>query len=213
MRFRFLIRWMAIGVIGTVVGLGAAGFVGLMGLAAESFSAAVTAGIMFGAAIGVSIGLAQGIVLSGRLEDISSSRWATYTAAGAALAWAAVAYPIGRLAEAGADPTWATRLLWAVAIGLAGGAIVGFVQWLELRRVVPNSWISVVAQAVAWMVGAFILAVADGLIGDDISEIPAIALAAAGLALAGAVVAFVQGSALDRLLPPVSTEARQATSA
>ncbi len=201
MRHTFLVRWIAIGVIGTVVGLGAGGFVGLMGLAAESLSAAVSAGIVFGAAIGVSIGLAQGLVLSGRLETISASRWATYTAAGAALAWAAVAFPISRLAAVGADPSWTTRLLWSVAIGLAAGGIVGVLQWLELRRALPSSSITIAAQAVGWMIGALVLTTADGLIRDNIEDISAIGLGAVALALAGAVVALAQGVALDRILP------------
>ena len=214
MRYGFVLRWMAIGAIGTVVGLGAAGFVGLMGLAAESMSAAVSAGVVFGAAIGVSIGLAQGLVLSRRNEQISASRWATYTAVGAAVAWAAVAYPIGQLAEVGADPTWTERLLWSVAIGLAAGGIVGFVQWLELRRTVADSWQTIAVQAFAWMVGALILVGADGVIGEDVAELTSIGIAAAALALAGTVVASIQGAALDRMIPASTAKpAKQGISA
>lgn len=206
MRDRFVLRWVVVGTIGTVLGLGAAGFIGLMGLAAESFSAAVTAGIMFGLAIGVTIGLAQGLLLSGRVEGISSTRWAVYTSAGAALAWAVVAYPIGQLADIGADPGWTARVLGAIVVGLPAGGIVGFVQWRELGRVVPDSWTSIVIQAFAWMIGALILVVADGLLRDQAAQITAVGLAALALAVAGAVVGLIQGIALNRMLPSAAHE-------
>lgn len=211
MRGKFLVRWIGVGAIGTLLGLGAGGFVGLMGLAAESISAAITAGLVFGAAIGVSIGLAQGMILSSRLENVSASRWASFTALGAAAAWAVVAYPIGRLAEVGSDPSWTTRLLGAVAVGFVAGGIVGLVQWFELERALPGSKSTILIQAAAWVPGALILAVVDGVIRTDLGEPGAVAVAAAALVAAGAVVALVQGLALDRRLPePVSPPSTRA---
>lgn len=201
MRNGFVIRWTAIGAIGTVIGLGVAGFVGLMGLAAESLMASVTSGLVFGATIGVSIGLAQGAVLAGRVDGLSPTRWATHTAGGAAVAWAVVAYPIGQLAIEGVEPSWPERILWAIAIGVAAGGIVGFIQWLDLRHHVPDSRATIASQAAAWSVGAVILGTIDGLVGTELSEPTGVLLVAGALLLAGATVGLIQGIFLRGLIP------------
>ena len=201
MRNGFVIRWTMIGAVGTVVGLSVAGFIGLMGLAAESFLAALTSGIVFGATIGVSIGLAQGSVLARHVEGLSPTRWATYTAVGAALAWAVVAYPIGQLAIEGLEPGWTERILWSIAIGLVAGGIVGLIQWLDLRLLVSHSLTTIASQAIAWSVGAVILGTVDGLIRTELSERAGLLAAAGALFVAGATVGLIHGAFVQRMLP------------
>lgn len=209
MRNGFVTRWTAIGVIGTVVGLGVAGFVGLMGLAADSFGASVTSGLVFGATIGVSIGLAQGSLLARRVDGLSPTRWAVFTAAGAAVAWAVVAYPIGQLAIEGVEPGWTERILWSIAIGVTAGGIVGFVQWLDLRHRVPDSRATVAVQAGAWAVGAVVLGTIDGLVSTDVSEPTGLVLVAAALCVAGGAVGLIQGLFLQRLVPETRRSERR----
>jgi hypothetical protein len=54
---------------------------------------------------------------------------------------------------AAAEPEQWLVLLLAAILGVVGGAVLSFAQWLELRRTVKGASVWIPANMLAWMVG------------------------------------------------------------
>jgi hypothetical protein len=208
-------RWVIANAIGEALGLGGTALVALAlfpalgdgnGLLA-ALAVAIVA-IVAGAAIeGLVVGTAQWSVLRRPLPGIAWRTWAGATAAGAGVAWTFGMLPSTLLSidqdagqAAATEPSAVVIYALAFAMGLVLGPVLGFAQWLVLRRHVTGAGLWMLANAVAWAFGmvlvfAGVAAVADGGVSPG-----TIMLAALSLAATGAVVGGIHGLALIRLV-------------
>jgi hypothetical protein len=94
----------------------------------------------------------------------------------------------------------------AFLMGLVLGPVLGFAQWLVLRRYVRGAALWMPANAVAWAFGMVVIFVGiDQAIGSGFG-LRAAGILVLTLACAGAVVGAIHGLALVRLLRSVRSE-------
>ena len=91
-------------------------------------------------------------------------------------------------------------------MGLVLGPVLGFAQWLALRRYVRGAALWMPANALAWAFGMVVIFVGIDPAFDDGFGVRSVAILVFTLALAGAVVGAVHGLALVRLLHSVRLE-------
>ena len=181
----------------TLVGVVGAFLVGEVRTAAGAVATLVLAAIG-GLGEGAVLAFAESVVLKKYLPELNRSRFIIYTAAAAALAWVIGMTP-STLGNAVSARIW----LWIIfgVIGIPFFLLsIGGAQWLELRRHVKKAWLWIVANAIAWPLGAMIPTITIMLVPDNS---PVWAFAAAGLAggvLMGAFVGAITGLFLIRLL-------------
>lgn len=166
---------------------------------------AILAGTLLEGAV---VGTAQWLVLRRPLPEMRWRVWVLATAAGAFLAWALGMIPstilsLGTDGEQSAPEEPGAAVVYGLAflMGLVLGPVLGFAQWLVLRRYVEWAVLWMPANALAWafvMVVVFVGAttVPAGGIG------PGIILLIATLACAGTVIGAIHGLALVWLLRP-----------
>jgi hypothetical protein len=85
------------------------------------------------------------------------------------------------------------------AIGAAGGALAGALQWLGMRRRLHRSWIWIPAMTIISLLGSW-LGVAAGVSAYEKLDIGQAAAYAIGGAVAGAVIGLLSGAVLIRLI-------------
>ena len=185
-----------------IVPRGGTGTLATLALAA----AAVLAGTLVE---GTVVGTAQWSVLRGPLPRIRWRTWAVATGAGAFLAWLLGMIPStvlslgadsGGAGAAPAEPSNAVVLGLAFCMGLVLGPVLGFVQWLVLRRFVSHAALWMPANGVAWAFGMVVIFTGiDPAISGGFGFL-SVAIVALTLACAGAVVGAIHGLALVWLL-------------
>jgi len=209
--------------VGEAVGLGITALVGAAvvlsvvegsgGLA--TLGAAVLAVLAGTLVEGTAVGTAQWLVLRRPLPRMRWRSWAAATGTGALLAWTLGMIPSTVLSlgagsggggTARTEPSEALVYALAFLMGLALGPVLGFAQWLALRRYVRGAWLWMPANALAWALGMVVIFVGiDPAIGDGFGPRSVVILVFT-LALAGAVVGATHGLALVRLLHSVRLE-------
>jgi hypothetical protein len=222
------LRWVLANAAGEAVGLGATAlaayglFVALgtdEGLLPALAFAALA--VLAGATIeGSVVGTAQWAVLRRLLPALRWRTWALATAVGALVAWTLGMVPSTALslgagpsgdgapaAESGAGAVYGLAFL----MGLVLGPVLGFAQWLVLRRYFENAGLWMPANSLAWAFGMVVVfvgvdAAAPGASASGVAVPAAVLLAA--LALAGAVVGAVHGAVLVWMLRPPPGTAR-----
>jgi hypothetical protein len=209
------LRWVLANAAAELVGLG-----GTLGLGAfiifrlglpdgvggvlANFAVAVASG----AIEATLVGWLQWRVLRRVLAGISLRAWWLGTLVGALLAYILGYLPSTLIDLAGqsalepapmAEPPQWVVLLLASGLGLVGGALLSFAQWLALRGKVKGAGIWVPANMAAWMLGMPLIFLGIDLAqkGQPLPE--TILIMALTLLSAGAVVGAVHGLALVRL--------------
>ena len=202
-------RWVLANAAGEGVGLGLTALIfastilyageGSGPLAALALAAlAILAGTFVEGSV---VGTAQWLVLRAPLPSLRWRTWAVATGVGAFVAWTlgmvpSTALSFGGGREQAAEPPLVAMLGLAFLMGLVLGPVLGFAQWVVLRRFVGRAWLWMPASALAWALGMVVifggveLAVGDGFGAGTV------ALLAATLVCAGAVVGAVPGAAL-----------------
>jgi hypothetical protein len=140
--------------------------------------------------------------------------WAAATGAGAFLAWTFGMIPSTVISlgsgsgQGGAQAEPGAALVYALAflMGLALGPVLGFAQWLALRRYVGGAALWMPANALAWALGMLVIFVGIDTATDAGFGLRAVGILVFTLACAGAVVGAVHGLALIRLLRSVCSD-------
>lgn len=218
-------RWLIANGLGEMVGLGltfavGAIFISSMGndqsleVILVSFLVAVASGTIEATLVG----LAQWWAMHPWFPGITRRAWWLATLVGALLAYVMGWMPstLMSLSEQSAgspnqlaEPAQWLVLLLAAGLGLAGGVVLSFAQWLVMRRTVKGAVVWLPANMLAWLVGMpiifwgiDILQKVDGLAWQ-------IAIMAGILLLAGLSVGVIHGSFLVRLARPVESYSSQ----
>ncbi len=218
-RHKLWLRWVVANALGEMLGLGLTLAVGaslMMRLGDQGDVTAILLSTLVAVASGALeatlVGLAQWWAMHPWFPAISRFAWWLATLIGAL-----VAYVLGYLpstlmslgeqavqaqppvAEPGAEPAQWVVLSLAAALGLAGGAVLSFAQWLTMRKKIPRAGLWIPANMLAWLVGMPLT-----FWGIDIAQHIAgliwIALFISGvLFLTGLVVGAIHGAFLVRL--------------
>jgi hypothetical protein len=158
---------------------------------------------------GAAVGTAQWFVLRRPLPRMRWRTWALATGAGAFLAWTLGMIPstvlsLGSGSNGGeatqAEPSQALVYALAFLMGLVLGPVLGFAQWLALRRHVGGAALWMPANALAWAFGMVVIFAGIDPAIDGGFGARSVAILVFTLVLAGAVVGAVHGLALVRLL-------------
>lgn len=164
---------------------------------------------------GTVVGTAQWLVLRRPLPGMSWKSCAVATGAGALAAWILGMVPstvlsLGADTSGGAtaEPSDAVVFGLAFLMGLVLGPVLGFAQWLALRRFVARAALWMLANALAWAVGMVVIfagidPATSGGFGPG-----TVAILAATLFCAGAAVGAIHGLALVWLLRQSSRASR-----
>ncbi len=208
-------RWVVANSLGEMLGLGltfSAGLLILTRLGNQQTTIAILVAFFVAVASGAIeatvVGLAQWWAMNAWFPTIKLAAWWLATLIGALVAYILGYLPSTLMSMGGpaaasqptpAEPAQWIILLLAAGLGLVGGAVLSFAQWLVLRRAVPGSSIWILANMLAWMAGMPIV-----FWGIDVSQrlgsMPAVVLfMAAVLLLTGAVVGAIHGIFLVRL--------------
>ena len=194
-----LSRWFWFTTIGELAGFLAPAVVGVV-TASWSPWVAVPSVVAAGFIEGLVLGAAQATAFAAALPRLRRRRFALNTAVAAALA-----YVVGL-----GPSTWASRVgelpIWVVsALGAVGGVVllapIGFAQWLELRRLRPNSTWWIASTALGWLVGLVVfLLVASPLWHEGQPTAEAVLVGLIAGAVMAISVALVTGVAAVRLV-------------
>lgn len=208
------LRWIAANAAGEMIGLGATAAIVVVSIlftqTAGILMVPVAAGVAVAAGAiieGTVVGAAQWLVLRRPLPHMRWRSWVLATAAGALAAWTLGMIP-STLANLGADsgaappPEMGSATAFALAalMGLVLGPVLGFPQWLVLRRYVHRAFWWVPANAAAWAPAMVVIFAGAGSVpagGVGPGLVLALLLT---LAAAGAVVGAIHGLALIWLL-------------
>lgn len=208
------LRWVIANAAGELFGLGltfvaaAAGFTWLERLGGIS---SILAGFVFAIASGIIeatlVGWGQWWAMRPWFPAIRRTVWWRATSIGALIAYF-MGYLPSTIISLGADsataapvtePAQEIVLLLAAGMGLVGGAVLSFAQWLVLRKHAQGTWIWVPANMLAWTVGMpLIFWGIDATQG--LSSMSQMIMGMAGVLLAvGVIVGAIHGFALTRL--------------
>jgi hypothetical protein len=154
------------------------------------------------------------LVLRRALPRMPWSTWAEATGAGAFLAWTLGMIPSTVMSlgsgsgGGGAQAELSEVFVYGLAflMGLALGPVLGFAQWLALRRHVRGAALWMPANALAWAFGMAVIFVGIGPALGGGFGLGSVAILLFTLACAGAVVGAIHGLALVLLLRPVRLE-------
>lgn len=219
---RLWLLWVLANAIGEAVGLGITALVGavVMLSGGEGSGVLATVGLAILAVLagtlveGTVVGTAQWLVLRRPLPLMRWRTWAVATGAGAFLAWTLGMIPSTVLSlgadsgggEPQAEPSQVLVYGLAFLMGLVLGPVLGFAQWLALRRYVRGAALWMPANVLAWAFGMVVIFVGiDPAIGGGFG-LRSLAILVFTLACAGAVVGAIHGLALVRLLRSVRSE-------
>ena len=208
------LRWVWANALGEMVGLGltflvaAFGFTKLESLGGLAgillaFAFAVASGI-FEATL---VGWAQWWAMRPWFPAIHRRAWWNATVIGALLAYVLGYLPSTLMSlraettqsAAAAEPSQGIVLLLAAGMGLVGGALLSFAQWLVLRKQVRGAGLWLPANMLAWMIGMPVIFWAIDQAQKPNSNSQVVPFMAVTLLVVGAVVGAVHGLALVRL--------------
>jgi hypothetical protein len=211
------LRWVFANAVGEALGLGMTALIGATivsslegGTSALATLALAAIAVLAGTFVeGTVVGTAQWWALSGPLPGMQWRTWAVATGVGAFLAWLLGMVPStvlslgagsGGASSAPTEPSNMVVLGLAFLMGLVLGPVLGFAQWLVLRRFVSHAALWMPANALAWAFGmAVIFASIDPAISGGFGLLSVVILGLT-LACAGAVVGAIHGLALVWLL-------------
>lgn len=191
-------RWTAAFVVGELVGFLPPALVGVLLVTMEVSDLIIVLGLT---AAGVLEGVALGVAQSGPIRSvwpqIERSSWVKATAMSAGLAWL-VGMGGSSLVANDSVPVPLAVGLFAV-IGPFAMLSMGYLQWLVLRSVVPNSgrWVPVTSGA--WLIGVAIPVVALSVIPDGWPSGAHIVVAVTAAVAMGLVVGALTGGTLEAL--------------
>ena len=203
------LRWLAANGLGEMFGLGMTFAVGalVMSMLGEAQSTQVIlvsflVAVASGAIEATIVGLAQWWGFHPWLPAILRREWWLATLAGALLAYVLGYLPttLMSLTEQSNPPgtpvqepdQWVVLLL-AAGLGLVGGAVLSFAQWLVLRKNVTRANVWIPANMLAWMVGMPLIFWGIDIAGRLESMFCMVGFMAAVLLLAGLVVGAIHG--------------------
>jgi hypothetical protein len=211
------LRWVFANAVGEALGLGTTALIGAAiasSLGEETSALAIlvlaVVAVLAGTLVeGTAVGTAQWSVLRGPLPGIHWRTWAVATGAGAFLPWFLGMIPStvlslgadsGGTGTAPDEPRNVVVLGLAFCMGLALGPVLGFPQWLVVRRFVSHGALWMSANAIAWAFGMVVIFVGiDPAISSGV-DLLSVTILALTLACAGAVVGAIHGFALVWLL-------------
>ena len=219
----FVLRWVLACGAAELVGIGFGALVGQLMtpvvLGPPSFGAKallLCAAAAIGVVEGSALGLLQGATLRQRLPRLRPREWAMPVVLFAALGWVAgMLRPIlgqGTFAEAAAapssEPPLAMVLVLASAVGAVAGVLLGFVQWLVLRRHAARSGRWIGANALGWALAMPAIFAGFGIPADDASSSVRLLSGALGGALGGLLLGLATAPFAARLEPWVDESRR-----
>jgi len=197
-----------------MVGLGLTFLAAVIGFA-KLESLGGLAGILLGFAFAVATGIfeatlvgwAQWWAMQPWFPGVRKRDWWRATAIGALLAYILGYLPSTMMSlqtettqtAATVEPAQSMLLLLAAGMGLVGGAVLSFAQWLVLRKHVHGAGIWLLANMLAWMLGMPMIFWAIDQAQILGSNGQAVLLMAGALLAVGALVGAVHGLALVRL--------------
>jgi len=209
-------RWLVANGLGEMFGLGLAFTVGalVMSLLGESQNALVIlvsflVAVASGAIEATIVGLAQWWAMHPWLPTIQRRDWWLATLFGALLAYVLGYLPttLMSLTEQSSpqgtpvqEPDQWVVLLLAVGLGLVGGAVLSFAQWLVLRKKVSRANVWIPANMLAWLVGMPLIFWGIDIAGRLESMVCVAGFVAGVLLLTGLVVGAIHGAFLLRIV-------------
>jgi hypothetical protein len=158
------------------------------------------------------VGLAQHRVLRAPLPDLAAQRWVGATVIGALAAWTLGMLPstiigmteVGSAEMSATEPSLVLQLVFAIALGLVAGPILGGAQAWVLRDHITRAWRWLPANAAAWAGGMPLVFLVAGGMPPTWHPAVIVAVIALTLALVGAAVGAIHGAVLVHMLadPP-----------
>lgn len=210
------LRWVGVNALGELFGLG--GTLAVAGLAISHLEdqnqiamvlVSFLIAIASGAIEATVVGLAQWWAMHPWFSSISRSSWWRATLIGALLAYVLGYLPstlmsLGEPASQAAvsEPTQWIVLLLAGGLGMVGGAVLSFAQWLVLRVQVPRAGWWIPANMLAWLVGMPVIFWGIDLAQKGRPILQAVLLMGGVLLLAGAIVGAIHGTFLVWMAGP-----------
>ncbi|MHB8113714.1 MAG: hypothetical protein ACYDHA_09700 [Bellilinea sp.] len=206
-------RWVWANALGEMIGLGFTFLVAAIGFA-KLESLAGLAGILLAFAFAVASGIFEATLVSWAqwwamrpwFPGIHQRAWWRATVIGALLAYI-LGYLPSTIMSLQAETTQSTVtepsqgivLLLAAGMGLVGGAVLSFAQWLVLRKHARGAGLWLPANMLAWMLGMPMIfwAIDQAQKLNSINQV--VPFMAVTLLVVGAVVGAVHGLALVRL--------------
>jgi hypothetical protein len=217
-RERLWRRWVVANAWAEVVGLGISGAAAALVLPRTSgttpsvVGGAVLIVLVAGLVEGGTVGWAQHRVLRAALPGLTLRRWVGATVLGSLVAWTLGMLPstalgmadVGSVEMSATEPPLTLQLLFAAALGLVAGPILGGAQAVVLRDHVTGAWRWLPANAAAWAVGMPLVFLVAGGVPPASHPALVVAVIAVTLAVVGAVVGAIHGAVLIRMLagPP-----------
>jgi hypothetical protein len=210
------LRWVAANAFGEMFGLGLTFAVGVAVISrlgnqqsVLAISLTLLVAVASGAIEATLVGLAQWWAMHPWFPMISRTSWWLATLIGALLAYVLGYLPstlmsLGEQASQtqspAAEPAQWMVLLLAAGLGVVGGAVLSFAQWLTMRHTVKGASIWIPANMLAWLVGMPLI-----FWGIDVSQklgglFWIIMFMAVVLLLTGLVVGAIHGTFLTRLV-------------
>lgn len=209
----FWSRWVGANALAELLGLGSSALLWIAyftGLEAQLGVMASAALVVVGSTLleGTAVGVLQWQVLRRVLPKLSLASWWSATALGALIAWSLGMIPSTMMAMAGtasdapspAAMSDALQYTLAALMGLVLGPVLGFPQWLVLRRHLTHAGLWIAANAVAWCWGMLVIFIVMGFVPAGGITLATVLLVLGGLALAGAVVGAIHGVVLVKLV-------------
>lgn len=208
-------RWIFANTIGELIGLGVVAITGalfvlyLANNLGVTSSTIVTAILMIatGAFEGAIVGYFQANVLRTKIAGFNARRWIWATALGALTAWILGTIPSLVMAFAensqNSHPKEMSEIAMgfsAAGMGFALGIVLGFPQWIELRRYLKNAGWWIFANALAWTIGMPQLFAAPSVIAEGLPAWQIAFVILAAIISAGASVGAIHGLFLIWLL-------------
>ena len=212
--FQLWWQWVLADAAGGAVGLGAASLIG----AALAWTVETALGAFAGLAMmailvfagtfeGAVVGVAQALVLRRWLKGLSWKKWVLATAVGALVAWILGMLPTTLMdfsAEATNTPapeiSDAMQYAFAILLGAVAGPILGFAQWILLRRHVHKAGWWLAANSAGWALGMPLVFVVAGSAPPEGITVGFALVVVLTIAVVSAVVGAVHGLALIWLL-------------
>lgn len=194
-------RWSVATLAGEVIGFGLVGVLAFYiatSIPEDHRLLTATLIVAAGAIEGIALGTAQTWVLQRALHDGELGEWVVATTGGALAGWA-LGMPFGQYASESGMPASALPFA-ALGLLLVMGTVMGWLQWLVLRRHVGASRGWILASAVAWSVGLVPAYAMVSLLGPEHPTWLVVAVTAAAGLLMGALVGIITGAALVRIV-------------
>ena len=218
------LRWVWANALGEMIGLGLTFLVAALGFT-KLESLAGLAGILLAFAFAVAsgifeatlVGWAQWWAMRPWFPGIQRWAWWRATVIGALLAYILGYLPSTLMnlqaettqSAAAPEPSQGVVLLLAAGMGLVGGAVLSFAQWLVLRKHARGASLWLPANMLAWMLGMPVIfwAIDQAQKLNSINQV--VPFMAVTLLVVGATVGAVHGLALVRLALKVQAKGKE----